>query len=314
MYYFSAYFQLCKQLSVAPSDSAIADKVNIQFLVPTGNFGDVLAGYYAKRLGVPIKGGLVVATNENDILQRFWASGRYEKASSDVDLVVNQTLPAAGSSDDAQDQAQAQILGGVKQTLSPAMDILVSSNFERLLWYVAFETLGQDAEKAGQRVKGWMEDLKEAGKMEVTPQQLELAKRDFSAQRVSDRQTRETIQRYYVTSPPYLLDPHTAVAMQAANRIAGDHNQVVLSTAHPAKFAEAVTSALVSSGVKFDFARDVLPAEMRGLLQKKRRVGDIKVADGGESEALPSLIKATAKVLEREAGRKVGVSMAVNYT
>lgn len=309
VYYFSAYFQLCKKLNVDPS----SESANVQFVVPTGNFGDVLAGYYAKRLGLPIKGGLVVATNENDILQRFWSSGRYEKASSEIDVPeTTQTAPAAGSSDGAQAQAQAQVVGGVKQTLSPAMDILVSSNFERLLWYIAHETSGQDAEAAGQQVKSWMDDLKSKGKMEVSPQQLEVAKRDFSAQRVSDAQTKETIQRYYTTSTPYLLDPHTAVGMQAANWVApsSSHNQIVLSTAHPAKFSEAVTSALASSGVKFDFEKDVLPPEMIGLLEKERRVGNVRVADGGESETLPSLIKATAKVLDREADKKWGSSIA----
>ncbi|CAO1621549.1 unnamed protein product [Parajaminaea phylloscopi] len=308
VYYFSAYFQLCKQLSVKPD--ANTDAANAQFVVPTGNFGDVLAGYYAKRLGLPIKGGLVVATNENDILQRFWSSGRYEKASRDVDVGADQTSPAAGSSDGAQAQAQAQVVGGVKQTLSPAMDILVSSNFERLLWYIAFETLGQDAEKAGQQVKSWMDELKSTGSMQVTSQQLEVAKRDFSAHRVSDSQTRDTIQKYFTASTPYLLDPHTAVGMQAANWTSSGHNQVVLSTAHPAKFSEAVTSALASSGVAFDFERDVLPVEMKGLLEKERRVGEVKVADGGESEALPSLIKATAKVLDREAEKKSASSVA----
>lgn len=315
VYYFSAYFQICKQLGVDPSSSASSS--NIQFVVPTGNFGDVLAGYYAKRMGLPIQGGLVVATNENDILERFWSSGKYEKAASevDVDTEASQTAPAAGSSDGAQAQAQAQVVGGVKATLSPAMDILVSSNFERLLWYIAYETLGSDASKAGEQVKSWMDDLKSKGTMQVTAEQLQVAKRDFSAKRVSDGQTRDTILRYFTSKSEssYLLDPHTAVGMQAANWLrdaasssSPSHNQIVLSTAHPAKFAEAVTSSLSASGVPFDFERDVLPVEMRGLLQKKRRVEDVHVADGQDAGAqnqdtLHKLVRATAKVLDREA-------------
>ncbi|PWN21616.1 tryptophan synthase beta subunit-like PLP-dependent enzyme [Microstroma glucosiphilum] len=326
VYYFSAYFQLCKSLSVEPTSP---DAANVQFVVPTGNFGDILAGYYAKRLGLPIKGGLVVATNENDILERFWSSGRYEKASSegqDVEVDV-QTAPAAGSSDGAQAQSQAlaQTVGGVKQTLSPAMDILVSSNFERLLWYIAYETSGSDQSKAGEQVKQWMDELKSKGKMEVSPEQLKVAQRDFQAKRVSDEQIRETILRYFAPSSSagrssYLLDPHTAVGVQAANWLneassssSSKPNQVVLATAHPAKFAEAVTSSLSSSGVSFDFEKDVLPVEMRGLLEKERRVEDVKVADGGdasgsEEERLQCLIRATAKVLDREAEKQGVVS------
>lgn len=323
VYYFSAYFQLCKSLSVDPTSP---DAANVQFVVPTGNFGDILAGYYAKRLGLPIKGGLVVATNENDILERFWSSGRYEKASSegqDVEVDV-QTAPAAGSSDGAQAQSQAlaQTVGGVKQTLSPAMDILVSSNFERLLWYIAYETSGSDQSKAGDQVKQWMDELKSKGKMEVSPEQLKVAQRDFQAKRVSDEQIRETILRYFAPSSSagrssYLLDPHTAVGMQAANWLdeasssssSSKPNQVVLATAHPAKFAEAVTSSLSSSGVSFDFEQDVLPVEMRGLLEKERRVEEVKVADGGEAsgseeDRLQCLIRATAKVLDREAEKQ----------
>lgn len=335
VYYFSAYFQLCRDLGVSPEEG----DPNVQFVVPTGNFGDVLAGYYAKRMGLPIKGGLAVATNENDILQRFWASGRYEKAAADVDVEVqsNQTAAAAGSSDGAQVQAQAQqqAVGGVKQTLSPAMDILVSSNFERLLWYIAYETASASEPEAtaaqtaaGNQVKAWMDALKSSGKMEVSPAQLAIAQRDFSAQRVSDGQTRETVLRYFTKGAEgqdksYLLDPHTAVGMQAANwlRAEGEqqsqgeskkYNQVILSTAHPAKFAEAVTSSLSSSGAAFDFERDVLPVEMRGLLEKERRVEDVTVAQGTQAGEKPSndvqrlnaLVAATAKVLDREAEKK----------
>ena len=104
---------------------------DLQFVVPTGNFGDILAGYYAKRMGLPM-GRLVVATNSNDILARFWQSGRYEKVDSSA--ATDTCAPIGGASDGK------QTVGGVRETLSPAMDILVSSNFERLLWYLAYES------------------------------------------------------------------------------------------------------------------------------------------------------------------------------
>ena len=124
--------------------SADADAVKFDFSLPTGNFGDVLAGYYAYRMGLPTN-KLLIATNENDILYRFFASQAYEK------------------------QTGADC--GVKATLSPAMDILVSSNFERLLWYLVRETESDKGktdneelcDKAGQTVNGWMQELKGEG-------------------------------------------------------------------------------------------------------------------------------------------------------
>lgn len=114
VYYFLSYFHVQKHLPAG----VLIDDVEIQYVVPTGNFGDILAGYYAKHMGLPM-GKLAVATNANDILARFWKSGRYEKIDSETRL-------SAG----AQKITEAS---GVKETLSPAMDILVSSNFERLL-------------------------------------------------------------------------------------------------------------------------------------------------------------------------------------
>ena len=186
VYYFSAYFQLQKQLA-SPS----SQQPEIQFVVPTGNFGDVLAGYYAKEMGLPVN-NLAIATNENDILQRFWTSGAYEKndaGSAKAAPASSQVEPAQGSSDGA----QQEVAGGVKATLSPAMDILVSSNFERLLWHLVYQTSGvenseEKAAKAGEQIAQWMKQLKESGRFEVSKEQLELARRDFSAERVSDQQ------------------------------------------------------------------------------------------------------------------------------
>jgi threonine synthase len=161
VYYFQTYLR-------AKKDGLLDDGKKLQFVVPTGNFGDILAGYYAKRMGVPME-KLVVATNSNDILARFWETGRYEKIPS-----------SAGKS----------VSVGVQETPSPAMDILVSSNFERLLWYLAYETAGNDVTKAGKDIKTWMNSVKSDGRCEVPFGVLELARRDFSASRVSNEEVR----------------------------------------------------------------------------------------------------------------------------
>ena len=217
VYYFLAYFHVRSQI-------ARPDHAELQFVVPTGNFGDVLAGYYAKRMGLPM-GKLVVATNSNDILARFWRSGRYERVADSASALVS------GDGGDADD-------GGVRATWSPAMDILVSSNFERLLWYLAYETSdaasdGERRASAGATVDGWMKSVKSNGRVEVPVEVLELARRSFLAERVSDDQvctacvyvrpltltvfqTLETIKQYYIGTPSYIADPHTAVGLSAA--------------------------------------------------------------------------------------------------
>ena len=183
VYYFLSYFHFRAQL---PSDG-----IQVQYAVPTGNFGDVLAGYYAKKMGLPI-GKLAVATNSNDILARFWKTGKYEKVESTTTVGVNATATA---------QVEGSLIGGkqatdasgVKETLSPAMDILVSSNFERLLWYLAFENaLGSTKED---RMKAacttldlWMGQMKSNGRVEVPMSVLETARKDFVAERISDQQ------------------------------------------------------------------------------------------------------------------------------
>jgi threonine synthase len=168
VYYFLAYFHVRRQIPHPESSE-------IQFVVPTGNFGDILAGYYAKRMGLPM-GKLVIATNFNDILTRFWRSGRYEK--------IDSTLEGASGK---------QADGGVRATLSPAMDILVSSNFERLLWYLAYEASSAASDStrrasAGATIDGWMKSVKSNGRVEVPVEVLELARRDFLAECVSDDQ------------------------------------------------------------------------------------------------------------------------------
>ncbi|CAL1709902.1 unnamed protein product [Somion occarium] len=283
VYYFLSYFHLRRQIAATSPDQSL-DDLDIQYVVPTGNFGDILAGYYAKRMGLPI-GKLVVATNSNDILARFWKSGAYEKVDSTASNVdaTQATAPAEGASDGK------QAVGGVKETLSPAMDILVSSNFERLLWYLADEGSETSTEDPRERrrqaceiVDGWMKKVKSDGRVEVPTKVLELARRDFLAERVSDEETLETIRYYFKSEPSYVADPHTAVGLSAAQRLAVNNPpstlQVVLSTAHPAKFAEAVTQALQNEP-NFNFERDLLPEEFRGLLDRKRNVIDVEAAE-----------------------------------
>ncbi|KII91736.1 hypothetical protein PLICRDRAFT_38575 [Plicaturopsis crispa FD-325 SS-3] len=296
VYYFLSYFHVRSQL---PSGA------EVQYVVPTGNFGDVLAGYYAKRMGLPM-GKLVVATNANDILARFWRSGAYEKIDSSSSSA--QTDAVGGSSDGKQSATPSS---GVKETLSPAMDILVSSNFERLLWYLAEESVdGAGVQERRQQacsiVDGWMGKVKSNGRVEVPTAVLEAARRDFIAERISDGQTIDTIQSFFTHSPSYTADPHTAVGLAAA-RIVAKHNspstaQVVLSTAHPAKFSEAVTRAL-RAYPDFSFERDVLPEEFRGLLQREKRVIDVH---GPDVDLVKRVIEETVK---GDQTRKTGSSV-----
>ncbi|KAF3310342.1 threonine synthase [Orbilia oligospora] len=270
VYYFHSYFALQKAYP--------GQNLTPRFVVPTGNFGDVLAGYFAKRMGLPIE-KLVVATNENDILNRFWKSGTYEiHAVSGKDAEGG--IPADG--------VKAHEFG-VKETLSPAMDILVSSNFERLLWYLAFERettadqeLSERQKKASEKVKEMMVALKTQRGFSVTPAMLEEAKSDFGSERVSDSQTVETIREIYTASDSkYVLDPHSSVGVTAALRQIASNgsqiHQVCLSTAHPAKFSHAVDLALNGvDGYNFD---DVLPDQFKGLAVAEKRVEDVAKAD-----------------------------------
>jgi threonine synthase len=281
VYYFHSYFALAKQ----SSSFKLGDKV--RFVVPTGNFGDILAGYFALRMGLPID-RLVIATNENDILDRFWKTGRYEKQ------------PAHGQEAEGglvSDGVKAHV-DGVKETLSPAMDILVSSNFERLLWFLAYQfasTAGMDDEwnkkQAGQEVASWLKDLKTKGGFgPVYKDVLETARKNFESERVSDEQTLETIRRFH-KEVGYVLDPHSAVGVEAAGRSAARAPSgvphIALSTAHPAKFAGAVTVALKEEE-GFDFEEKVLPKEFVGLDKKEKRVSEAP----NDWKAVRELVKA----------------------
>lgn len=264
-YYFHSYFSLVKN----SSSFKLGDKV--RFVVPTGNFGDILAGYFALRMGLPVD-KLVIATNENDILDRFWKTGKYEKQ-------VAKGPEAEGGL--AVDGAAATP-EGVKETLSPAMDILVSSNFERLLWFLAYEFASSadmddqwNKKQAGQEVSSWLQELKTKGSFGPVYQDvLNAAKRDFESERVTDSETIETIQSYY-KKINYVLDPHSAVGVAATersvSRAGSDAPHITLSTAHPAKFAGAVDVAL-REVEGFNFEKDVLPTEFIGLEKKEKRV------------------------------------------
>jgi threonine synthase len=177
----------------------------VSFAVPTGNFGDILAGYYAKRMGLPIE-RLIIATNENDILARTLATGRYEPR-------------------------------GVKETQSPSMDIQVSSNFERLL----FEASGQNAEAA----RALMAQFTAEGSFVIPAATLERIRADFDAERVDEVQCAAEMTRLY-RDCGLIVDPHSAVGIGAARRgLAGAPAtpMVALGTAHPGKFPEAVEAA-----------------------------------------------------------------------
>ncbi|KAI1765866.1 threonine synthase [Hypoxylon sp. FL1150] len=265
VYYFYSYFSLVKS-----SDLKLGDKV--RYVVPSGNFGDILAGYFAHRMGLPVE-KLVVATNENDILDRFWKTGRYEKQ------------PVKGEEAKgglAVDGVKAHE-DGVKETLSPAMDIMVSSNFERLLWFLAYEfaaVAGMDEEwnrrQAGQEVSSWMKELKSSGGFGPVYQDVHAsAKRDFESERVSDSQTVDTIKSCF-KKIDYVLDPHSAIGVAASLRSMERSKtpHISLSTAHPAKFAGAVEMALKDEA-GFSFEEKVLPPEFLGLEAKERRVTDV---------------------------------------
>jgi threonine synthase len=188
VYYFYAYFFL--------------EKEKISFSVPTGNFGDVYAGYVAKKMGLPID-KLIVATNENDILQRVINTGEYKPDK-------------------------------VKPSLSPSMDIQVSSNFERLL----FNILNKD----DQKVATLMKSLKDNGSFKLNKEEVNEIKKDFKAEKISDSETLSIIKEVY-NKEKFIIDPHTATAFGAINKIGELNNIVALGTAHPYKFLETVKNA-----------------------------------------------------------------------
>jgi threonine synthase len=208
-----------------------APERHLDFAVPTGNFGNVFAGYAAREIGVPVR-RLVIGSNRNDILTRFFASGRME-------------------------------MSAVSPTLSPSMDIQVSSNFERLL----FELCDRD----GGAVSRTMTRFRDEGMFEVADSLWRRALEVFDAERFDDDQTKAVIRAVFEETGE-LLDPHSAIGVAAArSRGAGGTVPIVaLATAHPAKFPDAVDAA---TGV-----RPPLPARLADLFERPERYDVLPVA------------------------------------
>lgn len=209
VYYFSA------ALKVGAPEQAVS------FSVPTGNFGDIYAGFLAKSIGLPIK-QLVVATNSNDILHRFINDNEYSTT-------------------------------GLSHTLSPSMDILVSSNFERYL----FDLFDRDSDTL-------IEFMSKLGQepQQVSDEKWQQMRKSFSSARVDDAVTSETIEKVF-NDTGKLVDPHTAVGIRAARDCNADPAtpMITLSTAHPAKFSDAINKAGLET--------PELPPHLIGLFEKK---------------------------------------------
>lgn len=219
VYYFTA------ALSLHGKDAATNPT---SFSVPTGNFGDIYAGYAAAKMGLPI-GKLVIASNQNDILTRVMNTGEHT-------------------------------LGPVAQTLAPSMDIQISSNFERLL----FDMLGRD----GGAVAAKMNQLRDHGTFSIEPEAIDQVRHLFAAHRADECPTLEAMKRVHEDLGE-LLDPHTAIGLVSAQReleaTPGLRTMpmVVIGTAHPAKFPDAVERA---TGV-----RPALPAHLADLFDREEK-------------------------------------------
>ena len=195
VYYFYSTFKLIKLSKIRA----------VNFSVPTGNFGDAYAGYVAKKMGLPID-KIVIATNSNDILSKFFQTGIYK---------VSKVIP----------------------TLSPSMDIQVASNFERLL----YEILNYNASL----VKQYMNDLNNIGSFKIDKNNLEVLNKTFIGLSVNDQLTIDRIRNTY-NHNQIIIDPHTAVGLEAiySDRINIEGASIVLSTAHPIKFSDAVSKSI----------------------------------------------------------------------
>lgn len=195
----------------------------VSFSVPTGNFGDIYAGYLAMQMGLPVQ-QLIVATNSNDILHRFISRNEYA-------------------------------LSELKHTLSPSMDIMVSSNFERYL----FDLFGRD----GKALAAFMANSSDAPQS-IDPARWQQARRIFASASVSDEMTCEVIKQVY-DDTQFLIDPHTAVGVKAARECNNDKSvpMVTLATAHPVKFSDAITRAGLDT--------PQLPEHLRDLFEREER-------------------------------------------
>jgi len=210
VYYFFSYFKIATK----------NEKIN--YSVPTGNFGDIYAGYIAKKMGLPIN-KLIVATNSNDILKRVINTGVYKPLM-------------------------------VKHTISPSMDIQIASNFERLVFDVS--SCNSD------RIIKLMNSLNELGEFELEKNELEKINNNFCSESLTEEETKFVIKDVY-KKQEVVIDPHTAVAIGVANKIATEEKTVVLSTAHPSKFSDTVMKV---TGVKSN-----LPESLKNILSAKEK-------------------------------------------
>ena len=190
VYYFYAYFLVKK-------------KQPVNFSVPTGNFGDVYAGYLSKKMGLPVN-KLIVATNQNDILHRAITKGKYE-----TEKVI--------------------------ATLSPSMDIQIASNFERLIFHLN----NFDDEKT----KKIMNEIKQDGKYLISKEKLEKINKDFLSASLNEKEVLNIINEVY-EKYDYVLDPHSAIGFGALRKVNPEGNNIVLATAHPCKFPDAVSQSI----------------------------------------------------------------------
>ena len=207
VYYFYTYFQ-------------IQDKKPINFSVPTGNFGDVYAGYLSKKMGLPIN-KFIVATNKNDILHRAISNGNYEAES-------------------------------VSETNSPSMDIQIASNFERLIYDL------NDCDDNETRTI--MHGIKENGKYIISKDKMEKINKDFLSASMSENEILDTIKEVHIKYD-IILDPHSAIGFGSLNKVNLEGNNIVLATAHPCKFPEAIDKSI---GIKPD-----LPDELKYVIGEK---------------------------------------------
>ena len=198
------------------------DKQPINFSVPTGNFGDIYAGYLAKKMGLPIN-KLIVATNQNDILHRAISKGDYE-------------------------------VEKVTETISPSMDIQIASNFERLI----YDLNDGDDEKTIIA----MQDIKEKGEYKINQKKLDKIKLNFLSSRMNEEEVLKNIKLVYEKFD-IVLDPHSAIGYGAFDKVNLNGNNIVLATAHPCKFPEAIKNSI---NLKVD-----LPDELKFIMDEKEK-------------------------------------------
>lgn len=253
VYYFSAYAQLLERQVINAGDE-------VEFCVPTGNFGDILAGYYAKMLGLPVK-HLVVASDKNNVLFDFLTSGTY-----------NRKRPFF-------------------QTISPSMDILISSNLERMLYYMS--------DKDTRLIQMLMNDLNQWGAYEVPAELLAKIRQLFGCGWADEDQVRAMIADCWQKNH-YVIDPHTACGYYVMQQMPRDPltPRVLLSTASPYKFPRVVNEALGwdASGSDFD-CMDVL-AEHSGTTAPKALRGlehaDVRFTDVVDIDGMPAYVEQAA--------------------